>query len=198
MSIFAGGIVAFVAMNLSLFIVFARMGSLPARESPDQSGHVLKHALIEKVFATFFSVLVVVGFMVGIYAALREGSWLLGLYVSILFPPFGWISALYLRKQRNVIELTEVGMTWRRGTLSTAIRWNDVSGFSEAPSSTAWIIRAKDGRTLRVDKLLIGVPTTFVEYLRKYLPPSLFDTSFAYVRPKAALRARINRHSGSG
>jgi hypothetical protein len=117
--------------------------------------------------------------------------------VAILAAVFGWVAILYLRKQRNVIELTDSGVTWRRGSLSTVMLWSEVVGFAEAPSSTAWIIRARDGRVLRVDKLLVGVPTTFIDYLRNYLPPPLFETAFAYVRPKAALRARIRKRSGS-
>jgi hypothetical protein len=104
--------------------------------------------------------------------------------------PLGWLCVLNLRRQWNVVELTETALTWRRRAAATTIAWADVSGFAEAPSSTAWIVRASDGRTLRVDKLLIGVTTTFLEYCKAHLSASLYSTAFAYVRPLAARRAR--------
>jgi hypothetical protein len=133
----------------------------------------------------------VLGFISGIYGAWQFESWGFAIYVAILAALFGWLAFIYLRKQRNVIELTDSAITWRRASLVTVILWSEVVGFNEAPSSTAWLVRARDGRTLRVDKLLVVVPTTFVDYLRKYLPPQLFDTALFCVRPKAALRMTV-------
>jgi hypothetical protein len=188
--------VAAIVGTLSIYVMLARIGRLPARSLADDSGHVLVHANLDKGIAWTFASLTLLGFISGIYRAWQIESGALAIYVVVLAALFGWLAFIYLRKQRNIIELTASAITWRRGSLVTVILWSDVVGFTEAPSSTAWLVRARDGRTLRVDKLLVGVPTTFVEYLRKYLPPQLFDTAFAYVRPKAALRALIRKRSG--
>jgi hypothetical protein len=192
-------LVCFVAAmvgTFSIYVLFARIGRLPARSLANNSGHVMVHARLDKAIAWTFATLIVLGFTSGIYRALQIESWGLAICVAALASLFGWVAFVYLRKQRNVIELTDSAITWRRGSLVTVILWSEVVGFTEAPSSTAWLVRARDGRTLRVDKLLVGVPTTFVEYLRKYLSPQLFDTALAYVRPKAALSALIRKRSG--
>jgi hypothetical protein len=187
---------AAIVGTFSIYVMLARIGRLSARSLANDSGHVMVHANLDKGIAWTFATLIVLGFASGIYRALQIESGALAIYVVVLAALFGWLAFIYLRKQRNIIELTDTAITWRRGSLVTVILWSDVVGFTEAPSSTAWLVRARDGRTLRVDKLLVGVPTTFVDYLRKYLPPQLFDTALAYVRPKAALRALIRKRSG--
>ena len=196
MALFPACFVAAIVGTFSIYVLFARIGRLPARSLANNTGHVMVHAYLDKGIAWTFATLTVLGFTFGIYRAWQIKSLGLALYVALLGALFGWVAFIYLRKQRNIIELTDYAITWQRGPLVTVIPWSDVVGFTEAPSSTAWLIRARDGRTLRVDKLLVGVPTTFVDYLRKYLPPQLFDTALAYVRPKAALRALIRKRSG--
>jgi hypothetical protein len=188
--------VAAIVGTCSIYVLFARIGRLPARSLANNSGHVMVHAHLDKGIAWTFATLVVLAFTSGIYRAWQIESWGLATFVAVFAALFGWVAFIYLRKQRNTIELTDSAITWRRGSLVTVILWSEVVGFTDAPSSTAWLVRARDGRTLRVDKLLVGVPTTFVDYLRKYLSPQLFDTALAYVRPKAALRALIRRRSG--
>jgi hypothetical protein len=180
-----------------MFAAFARTGTLAARPLPNNSGHVMRHAIFEQIMAFAFAVLVTAGLIIGIYRAVKIDSWGLGIYIAILASFLGWLAILYMRKQRNVIELTDSAITWRRGSLVTVILWSEVVDFTEATSSTAWLVRARDGRTLRVDKLLVGVPTTFVDYLRRYLPPQLFDTALLCLRPKTALRALIKKRAGS-
>jgi hypothetical protein len=196
MAFFPACFIVAIVGTVTIYVLFARIARLPANSLPNNSGHVMVHAHLDKGIAWTFATLTVLGFASGIYRAWQIESWGLAIFVAILGPLFGWVAFLYLRKQRNVIELTDSAITWRRGSLVTVILWSEVVGFTEAPSSTAWLVRARDGRTLRVDKLLVGVPTTFVDYLRKYLPPQLFDTALAYVRPKAALRALIRKRSG--
>jgi hypothetical protein len=196
MAFFPACFIVAIVLTVSIYVLFARIGRLPARSLANNSGHLMVHAHLDKGIAWTFATLIVLGFTSGIYRAFQIESWGLAIYIAILAPLLGWIAFLYLRKQRNVIELTDSAITWRRGSLVTVILWSEVVGFTEAPSSTAWLVLARDGRTLRVDKLLVGVPTTFIDYLRKYLPPQLFDTAFAYVRPKAALRALIRKRSG--
>ncbi len=187
--------IAAIVGTLSLYVCFARIGRLPARALANNSGHEMVHAHLDKGIAWTFASLVVLGFISGIYRAWQFESWGFAIYVAILAALFGWVAFIYLRKQRNVIELTDSAITWRRGSLVTVILWSEVVGFAEAPSATAWLVRARDGRTLRVDKLLVGVPTTFVDYLRMYLTPQLFETALFCVRPKAALRALIRKRS---
>jgi hypothetical protein len=196
MTLFPACFIAAIVGTASIYVFFARIGRLPARALANNSGHVMVHAHLDKGIAWTFATLIVLGFTSGIYRAWQIESWGLAIYVGILAALFGWVAFIYLRKQRNIIELTDSSITWRRGSLVTVILWSEVVGFTEAPSSTAWLVRARDGQTLRVDKLLVGVPTTFVDYLRKYLPPQLFDTALACVRPKAALRALIRKRSG--
>jgi hypothetical protein len=196
MAFFPACFIVAIVGTVSIYVLFSRIARLPASSLPNNSGHVMDHAHLDKGIAWTFATLTVLGFASGIYRACQIESWGLAIYVAILAPLFGWVALLYLRKQRNVIELTDSAITWRRGSLETVILWPEVVGFTEAPSSTAWLVRARDGRTLRVDKLLVGVPTTFVDHLRKYLPPQLFDSALAYVRPKAALRALIRKRSG--
>jgi hypothetical protein len=196
MAFFPACFIVAIAGTFSVYVLFARIGRLPARTLANNAGHVMVHAHLDKGIAWTFATLVVLGFISGIYRAWQFQSWGFAIYVAILAALFGWLAFIYLRKQRNVIELTDSAITWRRGSLVTVILWSEVVGFTEAPSSTAWLVRARDGRTLRVDKLLVGVPTTFVEYLRKYLPPLLFDTALFCVRPRTALRALIRKRSG--
>jgi hypothetical protein len=195
MAFFATCLVTAIVVTASIYVLFARIGRLPAKSLANSSGHVMVHAHLDKGIAWTFASFVVLGFISGIYRAWQIESWGLAIYVAILAPLLGWVAFLYLRKQRNVIELTHSAITWRHGSLATVILWSEVVGFTEAPSSTAWLVRARDGRTLRVDKLLVGVPTTFVDYLRMYLPPQLFETALFCVRPKAALRALIRKRS---
>jgi hypothetical protein len=140
--------------------------------------------------ALVFAILLGVGLPAGLFRAWQIGSFGAALYFVALSVPLGWLCILNLRGQWNVVELTDTAITWRRDSLVTTIAWPDVSSFAEAPSSTAWIVRAGDRRTIRVDKLLIGVTTTFLEYLKAHLSASLYETAFAYVRPLAAQRAR--------
>ena len=190
----AGMIVSFTAIVL-LNIALKRIGRLPARSLADGSGHLMVHAVLDKCLAVIFAAAVVLGFTAGIYRAWQLGSWGAAIYFCALALPLGLLAFLNLRRQGNRIELTDSAITWRRGELKTIIPWSEISGFAEAPSSTAWVIRSRNGRTLRVDKLLVGVPTTFVDYLRKHLPKSLFNTALAYVRPMTALRLRIEKSS---
>ena len=180
---------AFVAC-FALQSAFARLGRRPARALPGGSGHVLIHSNIEKSMALVFAILLGVGLPAGLFRAWQIGSFGAALYFIALSVPLGWLCILNLRRQWNVVELTETALTWRRGRVVTSIAWTDVSRFAEAPSSTAWIVRASDGETLRVDKLLIGVTTTFLDYVKAHLSASLYATAFAYVRPLAAQRAR--------
>lgn len=196
MGFLLAGIIAAFTGPIVLNIALARIGRLPARSLPDNSGHLMVHASLDKCLAVVFASVIILGFTAGIYRAWQIESWGAAIFFFALSSLLGWMAFLNLRKQRNIIELTESAITWRRGSMVTVIPWSEVSGFAEAPSSTAWIVRSRDGRMLRVDKLLVGVPTTFVDYLRKHLPPALFDTALAYVKPMTALRARIKKRSG--
>jgi hypothetical protein len=196
MEILLAGTVVYIVGLVVLKSALVRIGRLPARFRPDSSSHLMVHAPLEKCLAVLFAASVVAGLTAGIYRAWQIDSAGAACLFVALAVPLGWMAFLNLLKQRNTIELTDSAISWRRGSMVTIIKWTEVSGFAEAPSSTAWLVRSRDGRTLRVDKLLVGVPTTFVEYLRKHLSESLFNTALAYVRPMLALRLRIEKRSG--
>lgn len=104
---------------------------------------------------------------------------------------FGWPTALYLRRVRNRVELTDVGITQRRGTLRVFIPWSEVTKIAEAPWPNTLNIRGSDGRTLQLDKLLVG-RRTVLEYMRVHLPPHLYKAAFSYLLPLTALQQRVN------
>jgi hypothetical protein len=196
MGIVLAATVAWIVGLVVLKSALVRIGRRPARYLPDSSSYLMVHAPLEKCLAVLFVALVISGLTAGIFRAWQIDSLGAAIFFVALAVPLGWMAFLNLLKQRNTIELTDSAISWRRGSVVTTIKWTEVSGFAEAPSSTAWIVRSRDGRTLRVDKLLVGVPTTFVEYLRKHLSESLFSTALAYVLPMTALRLRIEKRSG--
>jgi hypothetical protein len=177
----------------AILVAFAHIGRLPARPLADGSGHLMVHSIFEKSIAWVFAALVILGFVAGAVRIGQIQSWGLGLYVLVLCILAGWLAGLYLRKQRNRVEFNEVGLTWRRGSKAISIAWSEVTRFTEAPSMTALIVRARDGRTLPVDKLLVGTQTTFLEYLRTHLSTHLYETVFGYIRPRAAMRSLVKK-----
>ncbi|HEY4214448.1 MAG TPA: hypothetical protein VGM84_23425 [Steroidobacteraceae bacterium] len=179
-------IVALVAFWKEL----ARLGQLPARELPDRAGHLMVHAAVETRCAYAFATMVPAFAVFALYITWRDGNWGFGLYCFALCAIFGWPAALYVRRVRNRIELTEAGITQCRGTLRVFIPWAEVRKISEAPWPNALNIRGSNGLTLQLDKLLIGRPTV-LEYMRAHLPPHLYQAAFSYLLPLTALRQRV-------
>jgi hypothetical protein len=194
MKVFLLGLLAAVVSLVALWKQLARLGQLPARELPDGTGHLMVHSAMEKVLAYAFALVVPALAIVGIGLTWRDGNWGFGLYTFALCAIFGWPTALYLRRVRNRVELTGAGITQRRGRLRVFIPWTEVTKITEAPWPNTLNIRGSNGRTLQLDKLLVG-RRTVLEYMRAHLPPHLYQAAFAYLSPLTALRQRDVRRT---
>jgi len=191
-SLFLAGLIFALVGSYAIRIAFARIGLRPAAPLPHGTGHVMVHSALDKGMAWFFAGAVAAGTLAGIYRWLQlDEDWILGVVLVVFCAPACWVAFLYVRKQRNRVELTSAGLTWRRDSMAVSLPWSDVTGFSEA--LTAWIIRGRDGRTVRIDKLLVGAPTTFLDYLKTHASLRVYELAFGNIRPRAALRARLKQ-----
>jgi hypothetical protein len=151
------------------------------------------HSALDKSMAWFFAMAVAIGTLGGIYRCIQmDEDWGLAVVLVLFCTPACSVALLYLRRQRNRVILTNTGLTWKRGSVAVFMPWSDVTGFSEA--LTAWIIRDRNGRTLRIDKLLVGTPTTFLDYLR----PACHRTCTNWLLPIFGLGLRFAHACGFG
>jgi hypothetical protein len=70
-------------LNVSIYVLFARIGKLPARSLANNSGHLMVHAHLDKGIAWTFATLIVLGFTSGMYRAFQIESWGLAIYNAI-------------------------------------------------------------------------------------------------------------------
>jgi hypothetical protein len=187
---FIFGAVSVWVASYAIWIAFARIGLRAAMSLPDGTGHVMVHSALDKSMAWFFATAVAIGTLSGIYRWLQmDEDWGVAVVLVLFCTPACWVAFLYVRKQRNRVKLTNAGLTWQRDSMAVFTPWSDVTGFSEA--LTAWIIRDRNGRMLRIDKLLVGTATTFLDYLKAHVSSHIYELAFANIRPRAALRARL-------
>jgi len=169
-----------------------RQGASPqGRPTPLPEGvHSLVHSAPEKVLAWSMLSAIVVLTLVGIYFVWSASGVGGELYTMSLGGLCGWASALYLRSVYNRIELTAMGIRQRRFSLDVFIPWPEIARITEAPFPTAVLIHGQNGRTVRLDKKMVGLPIVFT-YFHAFLSPQLNTSAVNLLRPETALRMRV-------
>lgn len=175
---------------ITLLVLWRRwIARRPAQELP-QGGHLLVHSPPEKVIAWSFLGTVTVLIPVGIYYVWLASGVGGELYIISLGGLCGWVSLLYLRSVYNRIELTSTGIRQRRLSVDVLIPWPEVSRITEAPLPTAVLIHGRNGKTVRLDKVMVGLPIVFT-YFRQFLSSELNSSALSYLLPQTALQLRI-------
>jgi hypothetical protein len=166
-------------------------GSSPrGRPAPLPEGvHSLVHSAPEKVLAWSMLSAIVILTLVGIFFAWSASGVGGELYIMSVGGLCGWASALYLRSVYNRIELTSIGIRQRRFNLDVFIPWPEIARITEAPFPTAVLIHGQNGRTVRLDKKMVGLPIVFT-YFHEFLSPRLNSSAVNLLRPETALRMR--------
>lgn len=78
MAFFLGCFIAAIVGTVYIYVLFARIGRLPASSLANNSGHVMVLAHLDKVITWAFATLIVLGFTSGIYRAWQIESGLRG------------------------------------------------------------------------------------------------------------------------
>lgn len=155
-----------------------------------EGGYLLRHSAPEQVLAWSMLSAVAVLTLLGSYFVWRASGVGGELYVISVGGLCGWGSALYLRSVYNRIELNAIGIRQRRCSIDVFIPWPEVARITEAPFPTAVLIHGRDGKTVRLDKIMVGLPIIFT-YFHEHLSPQLNSSAINLLRPETALRMRV-------
>jgi hypothetical protein len=163
-----------VAVLLS-YLNARRNSSAPATSK----GHVLVRSPAEKALAGFNLLIAGVVTLAGAVVAVQGD---IGAGVFIVAAGGAWVrfASRYWLATRLRVELSDEGL-WLLGC-RTPIRmaWKDVASVSLTSVSGGLIVRDSNGDAITIDKAYVGAGTSGIDYLRRYIPISLFPAELKY------------------